>query len=167
MVEQSVERGRLIRHVVLGALGFIGVTAVAGGVEMVAFPDGNPFVRAEWLDHIPVVDNYVVPGLTLAGAVGGSALLAAVGLWRRPRWTVFDPIERATGRHWAWAATGAAGVVLGAWITLEVVLIPERSLIELLYGILAVGLVAACFSEAFKSSLPRSSGGRRRAVRTG
>ena len=40
----------------IGVLGFVGATAVAGGFEMLAFPDGNVFVKHEWLDDLPVAD---------------------------------------------------------------------------------------------------------------
>lgn len=35
----------------IGALGFVGAKAVAGGIEMLLFPQGNVFVKAEWLER--------------------------------------------------------------------------------------------------------------------
>lgn len=142
-----------VRNAALGALGFIGATAVAGGVEMVLAPHGNVFVKGEWLDHLPGIDSYVVPGLVLGVGLGGGSLLAAYGIWRRPTWRRLAAVERATGHHWALAATAAVGLALSAWLTAEILLIPERSSIEVLYAALAIGLLAACGSPSFRSWL--------------
>ncbi|MFY1669726.1 hypothetical protein ACN27G_07175 [Plantactinospora sp. WMMB334] len=120
---------------------FVGLTAAGGGAEMLLYPQGNAFVKAQWLDHIPVIDDWRVPGLVLGLGLGLGSLLTAYGLWRRPHWRWAARIEHATGRHWAWTATGLTALALGAWITLEVVLIPERSAIEALYAALAAALV--------------------------
>jgi hypothetical protein len=45
----------------IGVLVFLGVSAVAGGVAMVFGIGAAP--PHEWLDRIPVLDTWVVPGL--------------------------------------------------------------------------------------------------------
>ena len=136
----------------IGALGFVGVTAVAGGFEMLAFPEGNVFVKQEWLDDLPVSD-YRLPGLVLGVGLGVGSLVTAYGLLRRPEWRRLAGLERATGRHWSWSATAATGAGLAGWILLEVVLIPERSAIEALYGALAAGLLGVCATRSFRTWL--------------
>lgn len=133
----------------VGALGFTGLTAGTGGTDMLAFPQGNVFVDGDWLDHLPVSD-YRLPGLVLAGVIGAGSLVAAYGLVRRPRWRWAEPLERRTGMHWSWAATGLAGLVLAAWLLVEVVLIPERSTVEGVYGMLAALLVGSCLTPSFR-----------------
>ena len=145
-------RRPLTSKAAIGVLGFVGVTAVAGGFEMLAFPDGNVFVKHEWLDDLPVAD-YRLPGLILGVGLGGGSLVTAFGLMRRPRWSWLRAVERTTGRHWSWAATATMGTALGGWILLEIALIPERSAIEALYGVLAAGLLAVCATRSFRSSL--------------
>ena len=149
-----------VRNAALGALGFVGATALAGGAEMVLAPKGNVFVKGAWLDHLPGLDSYVVPGLVLGVGLGGGSLVAAYGIWRRPRWRRLAALERATGHHWALAATAAVGVGLGAWLATEVVLIPERSAIEVLYAALAAGLLAACGAPSFRAWLSTTEGDR-------
>lgn len=144
--------GRSAVRIATGALGFVGVTAVAGGAEMLLFPAGNVFVKHEWLQHLPV-DDYRLPGAVLASVLGAGSLIAAYGLSRRPRWHRAVWLERATGRHWSWTATGVVGGALAGWIALEVVLIPERSAIEALYASLAVGLIGLCFTPSFRRAL--------------
>ena len=135
-----------------GALGFVGITAVAGGVEMVLFPEGNVFVKSEWLDSLPV-DSYRLPGVLLGVGLGGGSLVTAFGLRRRPRWALLSGVEQATGRHWSWAGTGLMGAALAGWILLEVALIPERSVIETIYGAIAVGLLGVAATLSFRQAL--------------
>ena len=109
--------------------GFVGVTAVLGGLELITgFPVEQP---PEWLDGTPF-SSYVVPGIALTSVVGGSALAAmALALRDDPRWQV---------------ATGAAGTVLIGWISGEILLLAQPdppSTIEVAYlglGAAVVGL---------------------------
>lgn len=142
----------LTTRIATGALSFVGATAIAGGVEMVLFPNGNVFVKEEWLDALPVSD-YRLPGVVLGLGLGLGSLVAAVGVHRRPRWRTLVRIERATGLHWSWSATGLIGAGLAAWILLEVALIPERSAIEALYGAIAAGLLILCVTPWFRRAL--------------
>lgn len=128
-------------RILIGLLGFVGVTALGGGIEMLAFPLGNDFVPRAWLDHVPVVETWVLPGIVLGSVFGIGSLCAAVGLWRRRRQDPRNVVERATGRHWSWAASLVIGALLFAWIMLEVVFIPERSVIEALYLSVSVAIV--------------------------
>ncbi|WJK35081.1 hypothetical protein [Solwaraspora sp. WMMA2065] len=140
-------------RVAAGLLIFVGVTAVGGGVEMWLYPYGNEFVRTEWLRDLPLIDTWRLPGLVLGAGLGLGSLVSAFGLLRRPRWRWLAPVQRVTGRHWSWAATGVSGIALGGWILLEVVLLPQRSIIEALYGILAAGLVGLCSTASLRRSL--------------
>lgn len=135
-----------------GVLGFVGVTAVAGGVEMVLFPEGNVFVKGEWLNSLPV-GSYRLPGIALGAGLGLGSLVTAFGLHRRPGWSLLRRVEEATGLHWSWAGTGMIGAGLAGWILLEVALIPERSVIEALYGAIAVGLIGLAACPSFRQAL--------------
>ncbi len=136
----------------VGALGFVGITAVAGGAEMLVFPKGNVFVKTEWLEHLPVSD-YRLPGAVLAAVIGAGSLVTTAGLLRRPHWHRLAWLEQATGRHWSWAATGLVGGALAGWISLEILLIPERSAVEALYASVAIGLIALCATPSFRQAL--------------
>lgn len=85
----------------------VGLSAVGGGVMLALDPSGRSVQLApELLAHSPF-RTYFVPGLVLAGVVGGSALCAAVAHLTRAahaaRWTAF------------------AGAILGGWIVAEIV----------------------------------------------
>jgi hypothetical protein len=97
-----------IRRVTTVLAGFVGVTAVLGGVELVTgYPVRQP---VEWLAGTPF-DSFVVPGFLLAVIVGGSAVVAFLAAIRS------DP-------RWPWAAIVAGGVLCG-WIVAEMVMLDQ------------------------------------------
>jgi hypothetical protein len=111
-------------------LAFLGLSAAAGGAAMLsgfAPPDS-------WLDAIPVVGSWVVPGLVLGVGFGAGALLTAYGMVRRrsPSW--LSPLERLTEHHWSWAASLLLGAGQLVWILLELVYLPEYSALQPVYG---------------------------------
>jgi hypothetical protein len=114
----------------------VAVTAIAGGLALVAGGEGARFPAA-WLRGTPF-SSYVAPGLILAVAVGGSAARASAATLRRPR--IGGP------------ASVLAGAVLLGWIAGEVVLLkqtpPGPTLSEAVYfaaGLLMVGLGLAAW----------------------
>ena len=130
---------------------FVGITALGGGIEMVLFPDGNQFVSGEWLDGLPF-DNWIIPGLVLGIGFGIGSLLAAFGLLFRSDIQVLRSIP-PNNLHWSWSLTVALGFGLILWIGVEVLLIPERSVIEALYGVTAVVLVLLAWSQSVRTYL--------------
>jgi hypothetical protein len=122
----------------LGVLVFLGISATAGGIALIVGAARPP---DKWLDGIPVVETWTVPGLVLGVGFGLGSLLVAYGVLRRPRWPVLAPVERTTGHHWAWAGTLVLGVGHIAWIALELVFLPEPSALQVVYGAVGVALV--------------------------
>ena len=141
--DRETRRRPIAVNATVAALGSVGVTALAGGTEMIVAPKGNVFVEGEWLEHIPLVDTYRIPGGLLAG-LGAGSLGAAFGLARLHSCPALRRLEQRTGQHWAWSATAATGVSLTAWIATEVLVVPKRSVVELVYALTGVGLLAAC-----------------------
>jgi hypothetical protein len=128
-------------RLVLGLALFVGVTAVAGGLGIVLGEPGAPYVPTpELLAHTPF-DGFLVPGLLLAVAVGGSALVAAFLTARRSR---FAP-----------DAVLLAGGALTLWIAVEVALIRELAVLQAVYGVLGGVLLALGASMGFRSGEPR------------
>ena len=118
----------------------LGIGAVGGGFAMVFGIGGESILPDEYLDALPLVDNWVIPGLILMIAFGFGSLTVAFGVWRRPTWAWLDGVERLTGRHWSWIATILIGVGQMIWITLELVSIPFSAFMPT-FG--AVGLALA------------------------
>jgi hypothetical protein len=122
-------------------LAFLGLSAVGGSVGMIFGLEGM-VPPADWLDTLPVVDGWLIPGLVLGVGFGLGSLVTAFGVWRRPVWKVLGAVERASGHHWSWLATIALGVGQIIWIGIEVVFLPELSFLQVIYGPLGLVLAA-------------------------
>jgi hypothetical protein len=126
--------------------GFVALTAVGGGLLMVAGIDRFP---PEWLEGSPFSD-YTLPGLILT-LVGVVAAVAALAAGRR--------VDRAA------VASAFAGAVLVGWIAGEIVLLQRngaeqdpRSPTEAIYFVVGVAIaVLGILSAAGR----RSRGGTR------
>jgi hypothetical protein len=132
-----------------GVLAFLGVSAAAGGVAMLsgyAAPDA-------WLDAIPLIDSWVLPGLVLAAGFGAGSLLTAWGVVRRPRWRLLRPLERRTGHHWSWTATLLIGLGQLAWIGLELAYLPEMSALQAVYGATGAALAVLPLTRPVRADL--------------
>jgi hypothetical protein len=101
--------GRLARIALVAVDTFAAVTAIGGGFALAVGLEGDRFPQS-WLERTPF-RSYVAPGLLLAGAVGGTAGVAAVASLRAPR---------AGGR-----ASIVAGSVLASWIVGEILVLAK------------------------------------------
>lgn len=104
-------------------LGFLGVTALAGGLEMLVFVRGNPYLPASMLDEVPLLDTWLLPGLALTVVFGAGGLIGMWGMARQPQLRPLATIERRTSTHWSWAWTVAVGYAFTAWMTIEIALL--------------------------------------------
>jgi hypothetical protein len=135
-----------------GVLGFLGLSATAGGAAML-FGVGDAAPPSDWLDAIPVVDSWFAPGLVLGVGFGLGSLIATYGVLRRPRWAWLRPVERLSGHHWSWLATVLIGLGQVGWIALELVYLPEPSMLQAVYGVVGVALVLLSLHPAVRHHL--------------
>lgn len=109
-------RGQRLEHSVrrvalLVIEGFIGLSAIQGGMGLLKGVEFNFQVPVAWLAGTPFSD-YTIPGLVLAIVVGGTALFAAI--------TVFIP------REWAVLASALVGLLMIGYEVVEVVSIDSK-----------------------------------------
>ena len=106
---------------------FAGLTAIWGGLELVWSPDGSLIqLPLSLLEYTPFHD-FLVPGLLLAGFVGGINTLAGVLVLRRhPRGD---------------AEAMVSGAVLAAWIVIEVLLIRHVHWLHAVYLVLGLAIL--------------------------
>jgi hypothetical protein len=135
----SVRRGRttwrpMPVQVTAGVLGFLGLSALGGAASMLTGLGAPP---AAWLDALPFVDSWLLPGLVLGLGFGAGSLVTAHGMLRRPQWSWLRAVQELTGRHWSWLATLLLGLGQVLWIALEVIYLPELSVLQIVYA--AVG----------------------------
>ncbi len=120
---------KLVRIVVGVLEGLIALSAIGGGILLlVGTYQNGVLIEAggqgrfplEWLANTPFSD-YTIPALVLAIGVGGSAVIGIITLF--------------TGRRVGILASGAAGLILVGFISVEVILLKQGvSWTECLYG---------------------------------
>lgn len=137
------------------SMGFLGLSAFAGGLALM-FNLGGGQPPVSWLDAIPLVDSWLLPGLVLALGFGIGSLVTTYGLIRRSHWSWLHGLERVTGHHWSWIATILIGAGQVAWIALELIYLPEPSFLQYLYGPLGLALVLLAGLGSVRSYLKRS-----------
>lgn len=117
-----------VRSALVVVNAFVALTAIGGGVALAAGLEANRF-PLEWLQGTPF-RSYLIPGLILAGVVGGSAAVAAVVTLRAP--------------HAGGPASIVAGIALLGQITGEILLLnqPAWSKLEVFYFALGALMVA-------------------------
>ncbi|MEV8515448.1 hypothetical protein [Dactylosporangium sp. NPDC051484] len=128
--------------VTVALLVFLGLSAVPSGIDLALggwIADSFP---ADWLDRLPLIDSWLLPGLVLGTGFGVGSLVTAYGLVARPDWPWLARALRWTGHHWSWSATIALGLGQVAWIALQLIYLPGWSWLHLVYGGTGVALAA-------------------------
>ena len=104
-----------------------GLGGMAGGLSLVARPDGSIMqMPTSYLDGSPFPD-FLVPGLILQLVLGVLPLVAMAGLWMR--------------RRWAWYAAFVVGCALMIWILVEITIVPF-SWLQPAFGVVGVLIFA-------------------------
>jgi hypothetical protein len=131
-----------LERATLSLLAFLGVTATLGGAAFILGPTTgeNAWFPQKWLDEIPFIDSFVVPGLVLGIGFGLGSLVTFWGMLHRSHWPFLTWVERLTGMHWTWVATVLIGVGHMVWIGLELAYI-QFSFFHVVYGALGIALV--------------------------
>lgn len=106
----------------------VAASAIPAGVGLMIAPDGSAIGLPPSLIYDTPFPNFFVPGLLLALFVGGSSLVAAYLVWRAHR---RSPI-----------ASLAAGGILFGWIVTQLGLIGYVSVLQPLYALIAVAIIA-------------------------
>jgi hypothetical protein len=131
-----------IRAVAIVLTAFVAITAIGGGLAILAGADEFP---AQWLEGTPFPD-YTTPALILTFVVGGSALVAALLL--------------ATRSAGGATMTTAAGLLLAVFVTTEVLVLrqqpPGPTPIEI--GFLWVALLTAALGAHAMAQTRRARG---------
>ncbi|MEW5747710.1 MAG: hypothetical protein AB1793_02835 [Candidatus Thermoplasmatota archaeon] len=92
----------------------------ASGMQFIRDPSGGTHdMDTSILEGTPVGD-FLLVGLFFVTCYGVLPILIIYGLWKLPRWSWTDAINKWTGQNWAWTGAAATGVILIAWIIVEV-----------------------------------------------
>ena len=127
---------RVERIVLIALTAFMGLVAVPSGLVLDTGRAESLFGMDEALLVGSPFGSYLIPGIILAPAVGGSLLLATIALLRRSAWGA--------------AAAVVAGCILMGWIAVELVIVGWVGLwwwqpAYFLYGLLVAWLALRQF----------------------
>jgi hypothetical protein len=115
------------RTVAIGALIFLGLSGIVGGIGLIAQANGEPFTLPQsLLQHSPF-HSYLIPGIILFVANG---LLGLLVLWLT--------IRRHPGYGW-WVT--AQGCVLLGWLIVEMVMLRIAAWAHGFYGLVGLALI--------------------------
>ncbi|MEX0863819.1 MAG: hypothetical protein WD269_02970 [Acidimicrobiia bacterium] len=140
-------RSPLTIGIVEWTLMFLAVTATAGGFAMIV---GILVPPAGWLDVIPLVDSWLIPGLVLGIGFGFGSLVVFTAMMRRWEWPW---VEGLTGHHWSWIATILIGLGQMVWIGFELAFLPELSALQVVYGLVGTALFLVPFLPSVRQHL--------------
>jgi hypothetical protein len=136
----------LLVWTLIALLVLLGLGAVAGGGALLLGPDGAILrMPLSLLSGTPFRD-FRLPGLLLFLFNGVYPLAVARWLWRPPNWRWPQAVNPFPTLHWVWTATLVAGVILTAWITVQIRLLGYLHPIQLVYlgwGVLIAALTLA------------------------
>lgn len=129
------------RPLVIALTGFSALSALGGGLLLLVSGPDEPYLPPIELLRYSPFEDFLVPGLLLGLAVGGTSTGAALLAWRRS--------------GWATDATFLAGGTLTVWIVAELAILREAHWLHGVYGVLGVAILGLGASAALRSSAPR------------
>lgn len=130
---QPVTKRPLPVWLIIILLVVLALGALPSAILMILAPDGRLMhMPVSMLQHSPF-HNFLIPGLILGIFNGIYPLLAAWSLWKRPAWRWPDVINPCKSKHWSWAASWAAGVIVMIWIAVQVLMVREIVFLHILY----------------------------------
>ena len=120
---------KLLRWLAMLALGFLGISSVVGAVPMILDPDGTPWQMPQTLLDPSPFHSYLLPGIILFIVNGVLSIAALIGVVRRDPW------------HGGWVVL--QGVVLAAWLLVEIAMIRHVWGVHYFYLGLAVLMIVS------------------------
>ena len=147
-----------VTKITAGLLVFLGLSASAGGFMMIIGSGTDSLLPAEWLDEIPVIDSWLVPGLVLGVGFGLGSLMTAYGVIRKPSWGRLE--FNAIHTTWDTPTTIVASqdpVISGPIGHEELVFLPEWSSLQAIYGPLGLSLALLPWLPSVRSWLKVSA----------
>jgi len=120
-----------LRPLLCGIDLFMAVVATGCGIALIAQPQNALGMTTEMLRGSPF-STFTIPGVLLAGVIGGFYLVAGLLVLRR--------------HHLALLASGAAGIALMTWIAVQVSMVPKHPMQPAMFAYGFVTAAVAAFA---------------------
>ncbi|UPT66266.1 MAG: hypothetical protein M0D57_17585 [Sphingobacteriales bacterium JAD_PAG50586_3] len=109
--------------------------AIWAGLAMMAMPDGSALEMTKDVLARTPFKSFFLPGLVLFLFNGIFTLFTLIGLIAKPKWGWANSINLYKDKHWAWAYSLYAGVIVIAWILVQITMIQFSLLQPVIAGV--------------------------------
>ncbi|HRH66634.1 MAG TPA: hypothetical protein PLU53_10090 [Bacteroidia bacterium] len=101
----------------------LSISALAAGFSFITDPGGKGIgIDLSYISRTPF-KNFLLPGLILFICIGILPLLVFAGLIFRPEWKAMNLLNIYPNKHWAWTYSLYSGIVLIAWIAVQITMV--------------------------------------------
>lgn len=122
----SPELRKFLKYITLLLLLLNGVSALVGGIPMIAYPNGSANgISLSYLQHSPFT-NFLIPGLVLVVCNGVLSLMVFISLVMNIR-------------HHSLFVLGQ-GVILLSWIGIQMIMLREVKFLHVAFGSIGIAL---------------------------
>ncbi len=123
----SPELRKFLKYITLLLLLLNGVSALVGGIPMIAYPNGSANgISLSYLEHSPFTD-FLIPGLVLVVCNGVLSLMVFISLVMNIR-------------HHSLFVLGQ-GVILLGWIGIQMIMLREVNFLHVAFGSIGITLI--------------------------
>lgn len=112
---------------------FLAIGAIGGGGILIISPNGDMAqLPVSLLDGSPF-QSYLIPGILLFVVFGIIPIIIALGLMKRWEWQLAQTLNIFKQQYWAWTFSLYIGFALIIWITIQVAIIKDLSILHFIY----------------------------------
>jgi len=126
----------------------LSISGIMGGYSLISSPDGLKLsMPTTYLANTPF-RNYLVPGIILFLFMGILPIIAVYGMMNHRKSRVFEILNIYKDKHWSYAYSIYAGIILIFWIDFQIALIGYQLAVQFVYAILGVLIIIAALLPA-------------------
>lgn len=130
-----------IKHVLPGALAFLGLGAIGGGGVLIASPTGKLIgMPLSMLQHSPF-HSFLIPGIILFSVLGVMPILIGYALLKHPVSPLAERLNFFGDMHWSWTFTIYCAFTLIFWIQIQMLLLQAVHWLHTFYMFYTVVLI--------------------------
>jgi large-conductance mechanosensitive channel len=128
-------------YVLVFLLFFQGVSALYGGISLIADPTGGLLKMEQGLLAGSIFTSYLIPGLILSLLLGIVPMILIYPLLARPHWKWARILNIYKNRYWAWTYSLYLGLGIIIWIDVQIYMIGYSQFIQTFIAFLGVLIV--------------------------
>lgn len=141
--------------ILLVTLFILALGGMAGAYGFLSDPTGLGMGMAGELGQLPVPD-YTLPGYFLLVVMCIFPAFLMYGLFVRPTWKVFDPLEKWSKMRWPLVGSLALGIALAFWLSMQACFIGFSAPVQWFTAILDFSILVTTLAPATRNYFAQS-----------